>query len=157
MLLPCLSARAQTSSTEFFPEIDAYFKLQSNVRIVFQAMETREGGDPTQAELGPSIDFYIKPLLKLRDATVFDLDVSKSRPLLLSVGYRYVPSPNKSTVNRLEPVAIFHFPIWGRILISDKNRADLDWSNGKFTWRYRNRLTLERAIKIRPLSPETVR
>ena len=120
-------------------------------------METREGGDPTQAELGPSIDFYIKPLLKLRDATVFDLDVSKSRPLLLSVGYRYVPSPNKSTVNRLEPVAIFHFPIWGRILISDKNRADLDWSNGKFTWRYRNRLTLERAIKIRPLSPETVR
>jgi hypothetical protein len=154
VLLPYLLARAQTSTAEFFPEIDARFKVQSNVRIVFQAKETREGGDPTQAEVGPSIAFYLKPLLKLKDVTVFDLDDSKSRPLVLSVGYRYVRSPDKPTVNRLEPLAIFHFPVWSRILTSDKNRADLDWSSGKFTWRYRNRLTLERAIKIHSYHPK---
>jgi hypothetical protein len=68
----CLPARAQTSSTEFLPEIDAYFKLNSDVRFVFQAKDTREGGDPTQVEIGPSIEFYLKPLIKLKDVTKFD-------------------------------------------------------------------------------------
>src|SRR5260370_23749252 len=152
-LLSCLSARAQTSTTEFLPEVDANFKLNSNVRLVFQAKETREGGDPTQAEVGPSIEFYLKPLLKLKDVTLFDLDDSKSRPLVLAVGYRYVPSPGKAPVNRLEPVVIFHIPMTARILISDKNRGDLDWSNGKFTWRYRNRLTIERRFTISNYHP----
>jgi hypothetical protein len=153
LLLLCLSARAQTSTEEFLPEVDAYLRLNSVVRFAFQAKETREGGDPTQAELGPSVEFHLKKLVKLRDVTAFDLDDSKSRPLVLSVGYRYVPSPDKPTVNRLEPVATVHFPMPGRILISDRSRADLDWSNGNFTWRYRNRLTLERRVTIRSYHP----
>ena len=153
LLLPCLPARAQTTTTEFFPEFDTYFKPTSKVRIVFQAKETREGGDPTQVELGPSVEFYLKPLLQLKEVAVFDLDDSKSRPVVLSVGYRYVPSPDKPTVNRLEPVATFHIPMKCRILISDRNRFDLDWSNGSFTWRYRNRLTVERRVTIRSYHP----
>jgi hypothetical protein len=152
-LLSCLSARGQTSTTEFLPEIDTYFKLNSNVRFVFQVKDTREGGDPTQVEVGPSVEFYLKPLLKLKDVTLFDLDDSKPRPLVLAVGYRYVPSPGKATVNRLEPVVIFHIPMTARILISDRNRGDLDWSNGKFTWRYRNRLTIERRFTISNYHP----
>jgi hypothetical protein len=50
MLLPWVPARAQTSTSEFFPEIDANYQLNSKVRCVFQAKETREGGSPTQAE-----------------------------------------------------------------------------------------------------------
>jgi Protein of unknown function (DUF2490) len=149
----CSPTRAQTSVTEFFPEIDAYFKLNSNIRFVFQAKETKEGGDPTQAEIGPSIEFYLKPLIRLKNVTAFDLDDAKSRPLVLSIGYRYVPTPGKPTVNRLEPAFTFHVPIVARILISDRNRADLDWSGGSFTWRYRNRLTLERRITIHSYHP----
>lgn len=153
LLLLSLPTRAQTSTTEFLPEIDANFKLNSYVRFVFQAKDTREGGDPTQAEVGPSVEFYLKPLLKLKDVTLFDLDDAKSRPLVLAIGYRYVPSPGKPTVNRLEPVLTFHFPMTARILISDRNRGDLDWSNGKFTWRYRNRLTVERRVTINTYHP----
>src|SRR5271156_1355006 len=152
-LLGCVPARAQTSSTEFLPEIDAYFKLNADIRFVFQAKDTREGGDPTQVEIGPSIEFYLKPLIKLKDVTKFDLDDSKARPLVLSIGYRYVPSPDEPTVQRLEPVATFHLPTPGRMLISDRNRFDLDWSNGAFTWRYRNRLTLERRFTIHSYHP----
>jgi len=36
----------------------------------------------------------------------------------------------------------FRFPLKAGMLISDRNRADLDWSNSKFTWRYRSRLTV---------------
>jgi hypothetical protein len=32
---------------------------------------------------------------------------------------------------------------------SDRNRADLDWKSGSFTWRYRNKLTLDRTFSIR--------
>ncbi len=153
VLLLCPPVLAQTSTTEFFPEFDVYAHLNPKVRFVFQAKDTREGGAPTQAEIGPSIDFYLKPLIKLKNATVFDLDEAKSRPLVLSIGYRYVPSPNKPTINRMEPVATFHYPLRGRVLITDRNRFDLDWSNGGFTWRYRNRPTVERRITIHSYHP----
>ncbi|MGC2282419.1 MAG: DUF2490 domain-containing protein, partial [Candidatus Acidiferrales bacterium] len=135
------------------PEIDADFKLNSTTRLVFQAKETKEGGEPTQGEFGPSVEFFLKPLFNLRDLTVFDLDPSKSRSLILSVGYRYLPTLNKPSVNRLEPALTLHIPMKGRILITDRNRGDLDWSKGSFTWRYRNRLTIERRASIGSYHP----
>jgi hypothetical protein len=63
VLLPCFPASAQTSTTEFLPETDPLINLHSNMRFVFQAKDTRESGDSTQVELGPSIDFYLKPLV----------------------------------------------------------------------------------------------
>jgi hypothetical protein len=153
LVFSCSYACAQTSTTEFLPEIDAYVQLHSDVRFEFQAKQTREGGEPTQAELGPSVSFYLKPLLKLKDFAKFDLDPSKSRPLVLSTGYRYLVTPDGAPVNRMEPVALFHIPLKGRILISVRNRADLDWSKGKFTWRYRNKVTVEHRITIRDYRP----
>ncbi|MGA9570284.1 MAG: DUF2490 domain-containing protein [Candidatus Acidiferrales bacterium] len=153
LLFPASSAIAQSSATEFLPEIDANLKLNSSVRFIFQAKQTREGGDPTQAEVGPSVEFYLKPLIRLKDATRFDLDDAKSRPLVLAVGYRAVVTPGKPVTNRLEPVATFHVPITAKILITDRNRADLDWQAGKFTWRYRNRLTAERRFTISNYHP----
>lgn len=153
LLFAASSAIAQSSATEFLPEIDANLKLNSSVRFIFQAKQTREGGDPTQAEVGPSVEFYLKPLIRLKDATRFDLDDAKSRPLVLAVGYRAVVTPGKPVTNRLEPVATFHVPITAKILITDRNRADLDWQAGKFTWRYRNRLTAERRFTISNYHP----
>jgi hypothetical protein len=126
-----------------------YHKLSSDVRFSFQAKETREGGAPTQAELGPSLDFYLKPPVKLEKVTWFDPDDSKQRLLVLSIGYRYLPSPNSPPVNRIEPVATFHFPLKAGFLLSDRNRADLDWQKGNFTWRYRNLIQIERRLTIR--------
>ena len=153
LLMRCSPTHAQNSVSEFFPEVDAYLKVNSNVQVYFQVKDTREGGDPTQVEIGPSIEFYLKPLIRLKDVTRFDLNDAKSRPVVFAIGYRYVPSPDRPTVNRLEPVVTFHFPLMAQILLSDKNRADLDWSNGNFTWRYRNRVTLERRFAIHSYHP----
>jgi hypothetical protein len=49
VLLPCVPARAQTSTTYSFPEFDAYFLLNSTVRFVFQAKEYIENGGLVQA------------------------------------------------------------------------------------------------------------
>src|ERR1700739_2552916 len=74
-----VGASLSAQSVQFLPEIDSYLTLSSMVRTYFQAKDDREGGDPAQATLGPSIQFYLKPLLKLKRITAFDLDDAKPR------------------------------------------------------------------------------
>src|SRR5271157_2828277 len=101
LVFSCMRAGAQID--QFLPEVNVYYKLDSHVRIRMQAKQTREGGNPTQAEIGPSLDFYLKPLIRLTNVTKFDLDDAKPRPLVLSVGYRYLPQANNGpATNRLE-------------------------------------------------------
>ena len=147
------SSRAQESN-QFLPEIDIYYSINPLVRATFQAKQTREGGDPVQAEIGPSIDFYLKPWIKLENATLFEFDEAEKRALVFSAGYRVLPSPNAPTTNRLELVATVNYPLRAGLLLSDRNRADLDWQNGKFDWRYRNRLSLEKSLTISGYHPK---
>jgi hypothetical protein len=146
MLVQAFRASAQTD--ELLPEVDTFYKLKSGSRIWFQAKETREGGEPTTAEIGPSMDFYLNPWIKLKDTTAFDLDDAKARPLLFSIGYRYLPYPDAPPKNRLEPFVTSRFPLKDGFLLTDKNRADCDWRSGSFTWEYRNRVEVERTLKI---------
>lgn len=138
--------RAQ--DTQFLPEITQNFKLSSNTRLLLQAKDDREGGDPEQFTFGPSIQFYLKPLLKLKHVTLFDLDEVKKRPVVFESGYRIITAPNTPATNRAIESVTFHFPFAFRTLISDRNRADLDWQAGTFTWRYRNKLTVQRTVPI---------
>ena len=78
----------------------------------------------------------------------FDLDDAKARPLVLAAGYRYLSAPGKPSTNRIPIAATSHLPIKAELLLTDRNRADLDWSGGTFTWRYRNMLSLERTLAI---------
>jgi Protein of unknown function (DUF2490) len=148
LLLVFTGPYAHAQTDELLPEVDAYGKLNSNLRLWFQAKQTREAGDPIHAEIGPSLDSYLKPFIRLKGATEFDLDDSKSRPLVFSIGYRYLPEANGDpSTNRMEPVVTFNFPLKGKVLFSDRNRGDLDWKNGAFTWRYRNRIQFERTFQ----------
>ncbi len=146
LFFTCVSLRAQ--SVQFLPEVHSYLTLNSMVRSYFQAKDDREGGDPSQATLGPSIQVYLKPLLKLKKVTTFDLDDAKPRAMVLEIGYRYITVPNAPPGNRLVTSVTFHLPMKANFLITDRNRADLDWKDGKFSWRYRNKLTLERTVAI---------
>jgi len=142
----CLPASAQ--DVQFLPEVDAHLTLDSYFRVYFQAKDDREGGDPVQLSIGPSIQLYLKPLIRLRKVSTFDLDDSKSRAFVLETGYRYITAPGDAPENRMETIATSNFPLKAGFRMTDRNRADLDWKAGKFTWRYRNRLTLERTFAI---------
>jgi hypothetical protein len=73
------------------------------------------------------LDFYLKRLRGLADAAKFDLDDAKSHPLVLSVGYRYLPQANNGpATNRIEPVATLRLPVTAKFLLSDRSRVDLD-------------------------------
>jgi hypothetical protein len=60
---------APAQITQFLPEVDVYSGLTSNTQFWFQAKQTREDGAPTQAEIGHSFNFFVKPLLKLKTRT----------------------------------------------------------------------------------------
>ena len=145
-LFGCLPVRAQ--SVQFLPEVDAHLTLNSAWKTYLQAKNDRDEGASDQFSIGPSVQFYTKPLLKLKDITAFDLDDAKKRPLVLEAGYRYLTAPGAAPDNRMETIVTFHFPIRAGFLLMDSNRADLDWKAGGFDWRYRNKLTIERALAV---------
>src|SRR5215472_18935032 len=93
LIVPALALCARAQIDQVLPEIDVYHKLSSDLRFSFQAKETREGGAPTQAEIGPSL-VLSETASQLEKVTWFDLDDSKKRVLVLSIDYRYLPSPN---------------------------------------------------------------
>jgi hypothetical protein len=153
MLFGGVAIAQSTQEVQFLPEVDAYLKLNRNIRASFQAKDTRDGGDSTQAEIGPGVEIYLKPLVRLKEITLFDLDDAKKRPLVLAAGYRYLPIPGSPPTNRIPIAVTSHLPLKAQLLITDRNRADLDWSSGKFSWRYRNMLSLERTLVIRSYHP----
>jgi hypothetical protein len=91
----------------------------------------------------------LKPLVKLKRVKTFDLDDAKSRALVVEAGYRYITAPGATPEERMVLAATSHFPIAAGFRLSDRSRADLDWKSRKFTWRYRNKLTVERTLAIR--------
>lgn len=139
--------RAQTA--EALPEVDTYIKLNSTWRVSVQAKDTKEDAKPGQAEVGPSVEYYANNFLSsLRDKNKH-LDDSKSTVLVLDGGYRYLFPSNSPAENRIRFDETLHLPGRGRWLFSDRSREDLDWSEGAFSWRYRNLFTIERDVKIR--------
>jgi hypothetical protein len=154
VLLSCIPGRTQTSAiTEALPELDVHVGLNLNVRLVFQNKRMLEDSGLVGTELGPSIELYLKPIRILKEITLFNLDETKSVPLTMSIGYRALLYPGESTTRRIEPVVGVHLPFWGHILITDQNRADLDRTGDSFDWRYRNRLSAERSIRIHSYHP----
>lgn len=140
---------AQNTSLQAWPEIDTFLKVNSDVRLSFFAAKTRENRDDTDAEIGPNIDFFVKPLIKAKRFTFFQLDQSKSNLLMLRCGYRYMPATSAPTEYRWIVEATGRYPLARGTLMSDRNRADLRFIDGEFAWRYRNRLTAERDLSIR--------
>ena len=74
-------------------------------------------------------------------------------PVVLTIGYRYLPSTVQPAINRLQPIILLHVPFPGRTLVTDRNRFDLDWSETAFYWTYRNRITAERRLTLRSYHP----
>lgn len=144
--LVCSLSHAQ--DTQFLPEIDTHFTVNSRARFLLQAKDDREGGDPQQFTFGASIQFYFKPLLKLKHVTMFNLDDIKRRMVVFESGYRIITAPNTPNENRAIESVTFHLPLMLKALLTDRNRADLDWQGSTFSWRFRNKLTLERTVSF---------
>ena len=148
ILSVALPARSQQTA-QFWPEVDTYVKLNPTFRFMFNASTTQESGNTIGSQFGANFDVFMKPLLKLKRFTVFQLDESKSRPLTIRTSYDILPTPGKPLENRLVLDGTPRYPLQAGILVANRNRVELRWINGDFSWRYRNRLAVERTFAIR--------
>jgi hypothetical protein len=138
VLLMNLPASSQT--LEFLPEINTHVELNHRVRLLFQAKQTRENGEPVQGEIGPSLDTYVGPKTDIK-------------LLLLSFGYRVLPSARAPLTHRVLMIAKPRISLAWKLELTDRNRGELNASEGDLTWRYRNRLELARQIAISTYHP----
>ena len=77
-------------------------------------------------------------------------DESKNRLIMVRIGYRYIfpYSGDASPEHRGVLEATGRYPLALGVLVSDRNRLDLRSIDGVFSWRYRNRLTVERNSRL---------
>jgi Protein of unknown function (DUF2490) len=149
LLFCCLCSRAQDRS-EFWPEIDTYVNLSSRSRLfLMTALSDDQETQSVQGEFGPNLDFFVRPFVRVH---LRGKDPAKNKLLTFRLGYRYMPTlrGEGATENRIvvEATPRYHFPL--EILVSDRNRFDFRFVAGQdFSWRYRNRLSLERNFAIR--------
>ena len=151
ILLACSNARSQDldTSNQFWPEADVYVKLNPKFRLFFlgtvsRAVEDGEliGSDAFECQFGAHFDYI------------------PNKHVVLRIGYRFGRSLGDTddpyTENRLITEQTFRKMIKGDVLLSDRNRQDFRWVNADFSFRYRNRLTIERefgTFKGRTITP----
>ena len=136
-------AQEPTTRTEFWPEIDAYIHLKPTVRLfllgtVSKSVEDGEifNAQAFEAQIGAHIDYIPKKYLVLR------------------AGYRYGWSLEDDSYreHRLLTEQTFRKLLPGDLLLSDRNREDFRFLKGDFSFRYRNRVTIEREFQLKKRS-----
>jgi len=125
-------------------------KLNDKARFYFLATTVKESRESTEGEYGPNFDFYLKPLR--RHTALAGCPRMSPRAVCCSSGLGIATSipytgdaPNEQ---RGVVEATTRYPVTHRVLISDRNRLDLRSKEGEFSWRYRNRLTVETELSV---------
>ena len=135
--------RAQESSThnEFWPEIDVYINLKPKVRLfllgtVSKSVEDGElfNAKAFESQIGMHVDYIPNKHFILRTGYRFGTSVGET-----SEPFKEHRLLTEQTLRKLLP---------GNLLLSDRNREDFRFLNGDFSFRYRNRVTLEREFQL---------
>jgi hypothetical protein len=129
-----------------------YWRLNPDLRLEFVTSRTKDTSSYNSATVGPTLHVFLKPLPSIRQTT---RDDSNRNRLTGGVGYRSISATDKPDENRIQLDLAPRFQLPGRMLLDDRDRIDLRFISGNFTWRYRNRLTLQRTFKIHafPVTP----
>lgn len=142
-------ARAQDppAQREFWPEIDVYVHVKPKVRLYLLGTISKsvEDGEPRrgagyEAQIGAHVDYI------------------PNDNVILRAGYRYGTAVGDSSEpfkeHRLLTEQTFRKLIPGDLILSDRNREDFRLVNGGFSFRYRNRVTLEREFRLPKFVPK---
>jgi hypothetical protein len=150
LLIVSFGMPARAQSKQFWPEVGTFVKLNDKMRFYFLATTVKESRETTEGEFGPNFDFYLKPLRHKKKLGLFRLDESKNRYLMVRVGYHYIHPYSGDNPDEQRGVleATARYPLVSGILVSDRNRMDFRFVGVEYSWRYRNRLTVEREFSI---------
>ena len=146
-------ARAQEAETveQFWPDANAYVRLNESQRLWFLVAPVHERNEGLEEiQVGAHWEIGLSP--RWRAARLGEMyDADRLRYLRFRAGIRYSASLEESNDDEewrgiLELTPRAGLP--GDIVGAFRNRGDLRWINGDFSWRYRPRLWLEREFSI---------
>lgn len=134
-------AQEPTTRSEFWPEVDVYINIKPKVRLYFLGTVSKSVEDGElrnaqgyEAQIGVHVDYL------------------PNEHVILRTGYRYGTALGSNTdpfkEHRLLAEQTLRKPLPGKLLLSDRNREDFRFVNGDFSFRYRNRVTVEREVYL---------
>lgn len=152
--IPLLAAgvvRAQTpaAETEVWPKVSASFDLRPQTRLqVFGQLQNGEDFPYIQWNVGAMVSYRMKRILHRDQPGIDDEDEHR---LVVGAGYEYLQTTQSDKTKRENRIVVQgtgrHRPGAG-ILLTDRNRLEFRWVNGVYDFRYRNKLALNRALRV---------
>ena len=140
-LIGAKAVKAQETRNEFWPEIDVYFNLKPKVRVhllgtISKSVEDGEirNAQSYEAQIGAHVDYIPNKHLIFRAGYRYGTAVGDNDD-----GFREHRIVAEQTLRKMLP---------GDFLLSDRNREDFRFLNGDFSFRYRNRVTIERELPV---------
>jgi hypothetical protein len=145
---------SQTTKSEVWPEVDIYVNADPRTRVVFvDSFNQDQQSRNTQGSFTYFFDFALSPIFRreLRQRE----DVFRRRFLTFRAGYQYSTSfvgDDSSSEHRAIAESTARYPILWKFVVTDRNRAEFRFIKGEpFSMRYRNRLWIERDLRVRRL------
>lgn len=139
-------AATQSSSNQFWPEIEGYHSFNPKLRLGVMASRSTDGASYNSIEVGSTLNFFAKRFVR---PVLTTSNEAKNNLLVFGVGYRYLAGINQAPENRIELdfAPQFHLPLG--LQAGDRNRIDLRFIEGSaFSWRYRNQISLQRTFTV---------
>jgi len=135
------TGKAQETRKEFWPEVDVYINVKPKIRLyllgtISKSVEDGElfNAQSYEAQIGAHVDYIPNKHLILRTGYRYGTAVGDNDD-----GFREHRLIAEQTLRKLLP---------GDFLLSDRNRQDFRFINGDFSFRYRNRVTIERELPV---------
>ena len=127
-------------------------RFRYDIYVGREKSEELEAGDTI---FGAGASFRVKPLFK---TFIDNLDTDKQHVVVVRVGYEYRHAGESGLTADTHTGMVDGTFRWGfpkKILMSDRNRAEMRWVEGDPSFRYRNRLQFERPFTLfkRKISP----
>jgi hypothetical protein len=139
---PAVNAQEPATRNEFWPEIDVYINLKPKVRLFLlgTASKSVEDGElfnarAFESQVGVHVDYIPNDHIILRTGYRFGTSVGET-----SEPFREHRLLTEQTLRKMLP---------GDLLLSDRNREDFRFLKGNFSFRYRNRVTIEREFQLK--------
>ena len=142
------SVQAQTT-TEFWPAVHTQIDLHPRVGVLVYG-ERQNGEELPSPDLkaGVKVSFRVKPLFK---PLAGDLNSENQYLVSLAVGYEYIRKSKNgqpAIENRLMIESTPRYAPGAGFLFLNRNRLEFRWNNGTYDFRYRFKVTGQRAFKV---------
>lgn len=145
-----IQGQDSSAAKEFWPQVKTVVELFPKTRVELE-LAKQDGEDlaRTQKKFGVIGSYRAKRLIR---GHILDIDDSKNYAFVFAAGYEHVFTDDNGSEKSENRIIIQGTPHYSmpktHLLFQNRNRVEFRWVNNAYSTRYRNKLTVERPLKI---------